>query len=329
MDFCIPPNTHLRYARIAIAVNPTLVTCVANSEYGAFMDSRISASTATVNGMTMSFLECGSGPLALCLHGFPDSAHTWRHLLPALADAGFRGVAPFTRGYAPTTVPPDGLYQTGALSDDANVLHEVLGADESAVIIGHDWGAPSAYGAAVDQPQRWKRVVGMAVPPGAAMGMAFMSNLDQLKRSWYMFFFQHPLSDIVVPANDLAFIDMIWRDWSPSYRNKADVEHAKDCMSTPEHLEAALGYYRATLGAGKKNPRYDAIQAAASAAPPSQPTMYLHGEEDGCIGPEVARMAHEMYPSLKMHVVKEAGHFLQLEQPDVVNRLIIDWVTAP
>jgi pimeloyl-ACP methyl ester carboxylesterase len=63
------------------------------------------------------------------------------------------------------------------LSHDANVLHEVLGADNNAVIIGHDWGAPSAYGAAVDQPQRWKKVVGMAVPPGAAMGMAFMTNL--------------------------------------------------------------------------------------------------------------------------------------------------------
>lgn len=328
VDLRIPPNNALRYVHSSISENSALVTSVADSEYRACMDSRITVSTAAVNGMTMSYLECGSGPLALCLHGFPDSAHTWRHLLPALADAGFRAVAPFMRGYAPTTVPPDGLYQTGALSDDANVLHEVLEADENAVIIGHDWGAPSAYGAAVDQPQRWKRVVGMAVPPGAAMGMAFMSNLDQLKRSWYMFFFQHPLSDIVVPANDLAFIDMIWSDWSPSYRNKADVQHAKDCLSSPEHLGAALSYYRATLGAGKKDPRYDAIQAAASAAPPSQPTMYLHGEEDGCIGPEVARMAHEMYPALKMHVVKDAGHFLQLEQPDVVNRLIVDWVNA-
>lgn len=327
MDLRIPPNTALRYVRSCAGVNPAFVTCVAASEYRTCMDPRISVTSASVNGMEMSFLECGNGPLALCLHGFPDSAHTWRHLLPALADAGFRAVAPFTRGYAPTSTPPDGLYQTGALSDDANVLHEVLGADERAVIIGHDWGAPSAYGAAIDQPTRWKKVVGMAVPPGAAMGMAFMSNLDQLKRSWYMFFFQHPLADIVVPANDLAFIDMIWRDWSPNYKNKADVQHAKDCMSSPEHLEAALGYYRATLGAGKKDPRYDAIQATAAAAPPTQPTMYLHGEDDGCIGVEVARMAHEMYPSLKMHVVRDAGHFLQLEQPDTVNQLIIDWIS--
>lgn len=291
------------------------------------MDKRISQAHVSVNGMTMNYLECGSGPLALCLHGFPDSAHSWRYLLPALADAGFHAVAPFTRGYAPTSVPPDGLYQTGALSDDANVLHEVLGADEKAVIIGHDWGAPSAYGAAIDQPQRWKTVVGMSVPPGASMGVAFTSNLTQIKRSWYMFFFQHALSDLVVPMNDLEFIDMIWNDWSPGYRNKADIDNAKKCLQDPAHLEAALGYYRATLGDGKRDSRYDAIQAAAS-NPPTQPTMYLHGENDGCVGVEVARMANEMYPAMKVNVVKNAGHFLQLEQPEIVNNHIINWVTS-
>ncbi len=327
MNLCIPPNAiTLRLSERKSKLELT-VTCVAINRYGFHMDFTISQSQTSVNGMSMSFLECGTGPLAVCLHGFPDSAHSWRYLLPALADAGFRAVAPFTRGYAPTSIPPDGLYQTGALSDDANVLHEALNGDENAVIIGHDWGAPSAYGAAVDQPARWKRVVGMAVPPGAAMGMAFMTNLDQLKRSWYMFFFQHPLADIVVPANDLEFIDMIWRDWSPGYNAQYDIGNAKDCMRDPAHLEAALGYYRATLGAGKKDPRYDAIQTAAT-NPPSQPTLYLHGEKDGCIGTEVARMAGEMYPSMKMQIVKDAGHFLQLEQPGVVNRHIVDWVTS-
>jgi pimeloyl-ACP methyl ester carboxylesterase len=85
-------------------------------------------------------LEAGSGPLALCLHGFPDTAWTWQHLLPALAGAGFRAVAPFTRGYAPTGIPADGAYQAGALVADAVALHQVLGGDGDAVLIGHDWG---------------------------------------------------------------------------------------------------------------------------------------------------------------------------------------------
>ena len=133
------------------------------------MSHPIVTSTVSANGVDFTYLECGSGPLALCLHGFPDSAHSWRHLLPALADAGYRAVAPFTRGYAPTSVPADGFFQTGALSADANALHATLGAGPDAVLIGHDWGAPSVYGAAASEPGRWAKVVGMAVPPGGAL----------------------------------------------------------------------------------------------------------------------------------------------------------------
>src|ERR1700677_5173897 len=119
------------------------------------------------NGLDFSYLEAGPdrGPLALCLHGFPDSAHTWRHLLPALADAGYHAVAPWMRGYAPTQIPVDGRYQTGALAADACALHDVLGGDADAVIIGHDWGAAAATGAAVHEPDRWRRMVTMALPP--------------------------------------------------------------------------------------------------------------------------------------------------------------------
>src|SRR5499427_5442956 len=116
------------------------------------------------NGLEFGLLETGSGPLALCLHGFPDAAHTWRHLLPALARAGFHAVAPFMRGYAPTDVPADGAYQVGALIADAVALHEVLGGDENAVLVGHDWGAEAAYGAAAYAPDRWRRLVTLAVP---------------------------------------------------------------------------------------------------------------------------------------------------------------------
>ena len=82
----------------------------------------------TANDVEFAYLETGTGPLALCLHGFPDSAWTYRFLLPALADAGFRAVAPWMRGYAPTSIPADGRYQTGVLALDALALHEALGA---------------------------------------------------------------------------------------------------------------------------------------------------------------------------------------------------------
>ncbi len=282
--------------------------------------------SVAANGLTFAYLAAGSGPLALCLHGFPDSAWGWRHLLPALAEAGYRAVAPFQRGYAPTDVPPDGRYQTGALALDACALHEALAGDNEAVIIGHDWGALATYGATAWQPDRWRKVVTAAVPPANALGPAFLS-FDQLRRSWYMFFFQHPLADMAVPMDDLAFIDRLWADWSPGYDARADLPHVKDALRDPANLAAALGYYRATLGTGYQDPALAEIQAAG-AKPTSQPTLYLHGRNDGCMGSELLGGVAACLPAegSRVEVIEHAGHFLHLEQPDEVNRLIVDFL---
>lgn len=102
---------------------------------------------------------------------------------------GFRAVAPFTRGYAPTAVPDDGCYDIGALASDAGGLHEVLGGDEHAVLIGHDWGAEAAYAAAALAPDRWRRLVTLAVPP-AVLDPVLFSDYEQLKRFFYIFLFR-------------------------------------------------------------------------------------------------------------------------------------------
>src|ERR1700756_3272050 len=117
------------------------------------------------NGIDFAYLEAGpqDGPLALCLHGFPAHAKTWRHLLPALGDAGWHAVAPWMRGYHPTGLAPDGRYQSAVLSQDAVALVEALG-DRRAVIIGHDWGAIAASGAAILAPESMSRLVCMTIP---------------------------------------------------------------------------------------------------------------------------------------------------------------------
>src|SRR5688500_14761913 len=240
----------------------------------------ITEGRTTANDLEFAYLEAGAGPLALCLHGFPDSAWTYRHLLPALADAGFRAVAPFMRRAAPTSVPADGRYQTAALGLDACGLHEALGGGEDAVIVGHDWGAMATYVAANHEPDRWRRVVTMAVPPAGAVAGGFM-QYRQLKKSWYMFFFQHGLADVVVGMDDLAFIDGLWADWSPGYDGAEDIAHVKDALRDPANLAAALGYYRATLGGVGLDPALDDVQAAGSEET-TQPTLYLHGRTDGC-----------------------------------------------
>jgi len=285
--------------------------------------------TVTANDVEFSYLEWGpaDGPLALLLHGFPDSAHTWRLLGPVLADRGFRVVAPFMRGYAPTAVPADGRYQTGALALDACRLHEALGGDGRAVIVGHDWGAMATYGAAAYEPDRWSRVVASAVPPSGAMSGGFLSY-DQLQRSWYMFFFQSPLADMVVPMDDLRFIDRLWADWSPGHDATEDLALLKPSLSSPENLAAALGYYRVTLGSVAPAEELADVQAATQ-SPTPQPTLYLHGADDGCVGVDLAANAAAFLPAdgSRVEIVEGAGHFSHLEQPDRVNQLIADFVS--
>jgi pimeloyl-ACP methyl ester carboxylesterase len=289
------------------------------AEYLGAVDASVAVRSATVraNGLQFGVLEAGSGPLALCLHGFPDAANTWGHLLPALAGAGFHAVAPFMRGYAPTAVPADGAYHLGALVADAVALHEVLGGDASAVLIGHDWGAEAAYGAAAFAPDRWRRLVTLAVPP-AALDEVLFSDYEQLKRSFYLFMFRDPagLAETAVARDDLAFLDKLWRDWSPGFQSGEHLARVKDCLRQPANLAAALGYYRAA-----------AEQEAVGRQAP-QPTLYLHGARDGCIGVDLVRGAERLLaPSSRMIVIDEAGHFLHLEEPGQVNDHILGWVS--
>lgn len=284
------------------------------------------SATVHAGGFEFGFLAAGSGPLALCLHGYPDSAWTWRHLLPALADAGYHAVAPFSRGYAPTDLAPDGRYQAGVLGVDANALHEALGGDEHAVVIGHDWGAMGAYSAAILEPERWRRVVAAAVPPGPVTATGFMSY-DQLKLSWYMFFQLTPMADLVVAMNDFEFITRLWQDWSPGYDCSDDVTRFAACMEGPGRMEAALGYYRQTLQPELQDPALADAQNAAFALPP-QPLLYLHGTTDGCMSPALAATTgdHLMVPGSRAVMVDGAGHFLQLERPEEFNRLVVEFL---
>jgi pimeloyl-ACP methyl ester carboxylesterase len=298
-------------------------------------DATITQGSVEAAGLTFGHLSAGdladhTKPLALCLHGFPDSAWTWRHLLPSLAAAGYRAVAPWMRGYAPTTVPTDGHYQSAVLGLDACALHEAFGADDDAVLIGHDWGALAGYAAVHHPGTPWRRLVTMAVPPPSGLASAFFSY-DQLRRSWYMFFFQHPLAEMAVPLGDLDFIDRLWADWSPGYDASEDLAWVKDALRDPANLAAAIGYYRATLsGVGLDDrPEVQAIDAAVN-GPVPVPTLYLHGRDDGCLGADLAGPAGAVLtaPGSRVELVDGAGHFLHLERPDVANELVLGFLTG-
>ena len=282
------------------------------------------------NGIEFAYLEEGpvDGPLALCLHGFPDHAPTYERMLGDLAEAGFHAVAPWMRGYHPTGLAPDGNYQVASLALDAIALADALAGDRPAVLVGHDWGAMAAYTAVTHAPGRFRRLANMAVPHAAALGQHIFDPA-QLKRSWYQYFFQLPFSDAAVPMNDFAVIDQLWRDWSPGYEpDPGFMAELKKTLNAPGSLSAALDYYRFVFGTREADPSLAEVQAAYL-QPTPVPTLYLHGTDDGVMGADIV-IEDELRPNfsagLELVMVPGTGHFLHLEEPDVVNHRIVTFL---
>jgi pimeloyl-ACP methyl ester carboxylesterase len=278
------------------------------------------------NGLRFNCLETGHGPLALCLHGFPDSPWTYRYLLPALAEVGYRVVAPFMRGYAPTEVPADGRYQPGVLAADVIGLHEALGGDERAVLVAHDWGATAAYDAVALEPARWRKCIFMNLPPREVL-LQVAFRYEQIKRLFYFWFFQTPFSNEIVLAHDLAFLDSLWADWSPGYDAKEDLARAKECLRNPANLQAALGYYRAYF----EPPAVDVSTTPeghelALGRRASRPALYLHGANDGCIALDtqtIGQIPGLLGPGSEAERVNGVGHFMLVERPPEINNRIL------
>jgi pimeloyl-ACP methyl ester carboxylesterase len=287
----------------------------------------VSQGTVSANGLEFAYLEAGEGPLVLCLHGFPDTAWSWVPVVEGLAARGFRAVAPFLRGYAPTEVPRDGDYELATLIADAGALHEALGGGSDAVLIGGDWGGSIAYGSAAAYPERFRTIVPMATPPRSVILEAF-ATYDQLKRSWYPFFFQTPMAEMVFPLDDFAFIEGLWRDWSPGFDPTPYLPRVKDSVRDEANTHAAIEYYRFMLAAPGGSPRYDHERAAVEASW-NQPTLYIHGAIDQCVPVGVVERAGERFGEhTRVEILDGVGHFPHIEAPETVITLVADWIDA-
>ena len=280
------------------------------------------------NGVSFTYLEAGNGPLALCLHGFPDNAHTYDRLLPALAAAGFHAVAPFMRGYAPTSPAPDGRYQSVLLAQDAIALIDALGGSR-AFVVGHDWGATAAYGAAALAPERVVRLVTIGAAHPAAVRGKLANSYERHKGICHAYFFQMPFAEQVVAARDFAFIEDWWRDASPEFDPVPVMERVKATFRQPGVVQAALDYYRHTFHPANRDLALRALHERVTSTPTPVRTLALHGTRDRPGRLEAFQGMDDLFAKgLEKVVLPGAGHFVHLERPAEVNRRIVAFLRS-
>ncbi len=273
-------------------------------------------------GIDFRCLSAGEGPLVLVLHGFPDDPTSFIPLLGALAEAGYRAVAPWLRGYGPTGSADDGDYSISALAADVIALIDALGV-ETATLIGHDWGAISSYAATNLAPTRIHDLITLAIPPLPAF--LRHTRATQLRRSAYIGRFQLPrIAERSLRADNFALIDTLWRTWSPGWTPPPErLEAVKETFRCPGTVDASLAYYRALrphlgrFGAWRRSQRLALARLR-------RPAMVLAGEQDGCVGPELfVDPASASEAPVELHVLPGLGHFMHLEDPAVIHRLIL------
>lgn len=276
----------------------------------------------TLPAVELAYLERGQdGPLVLCLHGFPDNATTWLPLLDTLAAQGYRAIAPFMRGYYPSSTVADGDYTVKALAQDVLGLIDYFARPDAdgqkrAIVIGHDWGAMAAYAAANLAPDKISKLVVSGVPHVHKAPF----TLAQLFRSWYILFFQLPWwPERVVARRQFRFIDRLYDIWSPQWTVSTEhLDSVKASLSGPGALQAALGYYRCLTR------RFDKDFWQILSRKTTVPSLVFVGMLDGSTGSELFRYTSDCYEDLRGLVKLAAGgHFPHLEDPDLFTHKVL------
>jgi pimeloyl-ACP methyl ester carboxylesterase len=289
------------------------------SRDGAGASSRelvVDTGTATLRCLDDGPLDA---PVAILVHGFPDCWRSFRHQVAPLVAAGLRVVRPSQRGYAPSSLARDGRYDAARLGDDLLAIADAVSPGRPVRLVGHDWGAVACYAACARGPERVSHLVTMAVPHLRVAAPRFLAPA-QLRRSWYMLFFQlRGLAEERVAASDFALIRRLFRDWSPGWQIPPDELRAiVDALGPRPHLSAALGYYRALVGGALSAEVRHAVFSR-----PRAPSLYLHGVDDGCVGVALADGVEAAYAGpITVARIDGAGHFLHQERPEIVTPIV-------
>ena len=281
----------------------------------------------TANGIRFHALAAGpgDGPLVLCLHGFPELGRSWGHQLPALARAGYRAVAPDLRGYGQTEL--SGPFDLRTLVDDVSCLVAALDR-ERAIVLGHDWGGAVAWSVAALRPSLVDRLVVLNCPPPRDLARAILRSPAQLRRSWYILFFQLPwLPERRMAANcaEVVARALVGGSHRRGVWSRDELAAYRAAFARPGRAKAAIDWYRASFRRSLRPGRSRGLP------PVEAPTLVLWGTEDRFLGRELAdpdrlrrSLANGNLPTVVL--IEDAGHFVQNEAPERVNHELLRWL---
>jgi pimeloyl-ACP methyl ester carboxylesterase len=268
---------------------------------------------AADDGQGFVFAEAGEGPLIILLHGFPDTPHGWERIAAGLADAGYRTVRPWLRGYHPDTIVEGRPYDPVTIGSDPITFLDALG-ERDAILVGHDWGASMVYGAATLYPARVRAIVPIAIPHPTLLPR----NPSTLWAARHFLALKMPWAEKAVRRADFAYLDTLYRRWSPNWGGAArerSLADAKSAFADQRSLSGALDYYRAL------SPR----PAPELARPPLARGLVVGGTTD-ILDPDLyQRTVALLGAGSDSLIVEGAGHWPHREGEDAFLARLIEF----
>jgi pimeloyl-ACP methyl ester carboxylesterase len=281
--------------------------------------------TIQTNGVALHAVTAGpeDGDPVVLLHGFPEFWYAWHRQIPALADAGYRVVAPDMRGYN-CSDKPEGVaaYHVDELVGDVAGL---VGAfdRESAHVVGHDWGGLVAWQTAIDRPDIVDHLTILNAPHPSAYERALRSSLSQLRKSWYVGFFQLPvLPELSLGTNDFDFVDRVLAESTvrPDAFTETDIGYYKRALARPGARTAALNYYRAIA---RRNAKLTLTRGGVGDLPVRAPTLLIWGEQDQALDVSLTENLDQWVPDIRVDRLPDASHWVQFDAPERVSDLLL------
>lgn len=275
----------------------------------------------TLGEVKLHYVEQGEGPPVVLLHGFPEFWYTWHRLIPELAAAGFRAIAPDQRGYN-LSDKPEGIdpYEVEVLIEDVvRFIREVAGG--RAIVIGHDWGGGPAWYLAMQHPEMVERLVILDSPHPERFA-AHVYRFPQILKSWYMFAMRLPgIPELLFKAfrNALPRAVVTKGTLRKDAYTKEDLARYDEAWTRPNVWNRTINWYRALVRRGPKG-------VAHLIAATDVPCLIIWGVQDKTLGHQMAEPRADLVPNARVEKLEHAGHFPHADDPDAVHRMILEFL---